>query len=106
MRDIFQRRISEGEFRNKYLLQLNIAHLKNLDELKRSAALPSHSAQRQGRPIPESVLSTADPKQRSEVWFLLACTSKTTHKGSGPKSRTNLPAPGPRPRLVDVDSPV
>ena len=61
--------------------------------------------QRQGRPIPESVLSAAGPKHRSEVSFLLACTSKTTHKGSGPKSRTKLPAPGSRPRHIDFDRP-
>ena len=50
--------------------------------------------------------SAAGPKQRSEASFLFACTSKTTHKGTGPKHRTNLPAPGPRPRHVDVDRPV
>ena len=51
------------------------------------------------------VLSAAGPKSRSEVPFLLACTSKTTHKGSGTKSRTNLPAPGTRPRHIDFDRP-
>ena len=40
----------------------------------------------------QSVLSAAGPKRLSEVSFLLARTSKTTHKGSDPKQRTNLPA--------------
>ena len=52
-----------------------------------------------------SVLSAAGPKSRSEVPFLLACTSKTAHKGSGTKSRTNLPAPGTRSRHIDFDRP-
>ena len=30
------------------------------------------------------IYSAAGPKPRSEVWFLLACTNKTTHKRSGP----------------------
>ena len=45
----------------------------------------------------QRVLSAAGPIARSEVSFLLACTSKTTHNGSDPKARTNLPAPAPRP---------
>ena len=56
----------------------------------------------------QSVLSAAGPIARSEVWLLLACTSKTTHKRRGPIARTNLPAPGPRSargRHIDFDRP-
>ena len=56
----------------------------------------------------QSVLSAADSKARSEVSFLLARTRKTTHKGNGPTTRTNLPAPGPRSARgchIDFDRP-
>ena len=35
------------------------------------------------------IYSAADPKRRSEVSFLLACTSKITHKRSDPKGLTS-----------------
>ena len=56
----------------------------------------------------QSVLSAACAKFRARVSFLLACTSKTTHKGRCAKFRTNLPAPGPRSargRHIDFDRP-
>ncbi len=56
----------------------------------------------------QSVLSAAGPKARSEVSFLLARTRETTHLGNGPKARTNLPAPAPRPARgchIDFDRP-
>ena len=46
---------------------------------------------------PKHRLEAGGPKPRSEVWLLLARTSKTTHKGNGPKQqkhRTNLPTRG------------
>ena len=44
--------------------------------------------------VPNTGRMAGGPKRRSEVWLLLARTSKTTHKGNGPKSRTNLPTQG------------
>ena len=53
-----------------------------------------HGSHIYGHHIPRPhIYSAAGPKQRSEVSFLLACTSKPTHKASGPKQRANPPAP-------------
>jgi len=68
-----------------------------LPRVNRSATLPGPCAQRQGRPIPESVLSAAGHRAPSGIPFLFACASKAKNRALGPTPRGNHHALGPRP---------